>query len=101
MSAKGDCQDKYRTQSFFQRRKVEEIHGQCFQGAPGRVKPYLNILRSNNKTPPAGGVLFMRVTDYFLSERIQLTSMRALPSVMATAFGGIDRPLTLPCQWLA
>jgi hypothetical protein len=36
--------------------------------------------------------------DAFYSAKIQLTSWRALPSVMATAFGGIDRPLTLPFQ---
>lgn len=37
---------------------------------------------------------------YWPSDRIQLTSRRASVSLIADALGGIDRPLTLPFQWL-
>jgi hypothetical protein len=54
------------------------------------------------KTKPAtraGLCVFIAVNAYFRA-KIQFTNWRALPSVMATELGGIDKPLTLPFQWL-
>ena len=54
------------------------------------------------RLPNCAGGDRQRVLAYFLSSvRIQTTSLCASPSLIATSFGGIARPLTLPFQWLA
>lgn len=58
------------------------------QGATGEKKP----------APWAGFGASDQGQNYMA--KIQLTSWRALPSVIATALGGMERPLTLPFQWL-
>ena len=52
------------------------------------------------KNRPRGPVRSVVPDFAAYSARIQFTSRRALPSVMATALGGMERPLTLPFQWL-
>lgn len=66
-------------------------YSMTFAGAPATPQ---------NKTGRVGRLSVVIAVDAYFKARIQFTSRRALPSVMATELGGIDRPLTLSFQWL-
>ena len=68
--------------------------GETLRSMPGRLSPPPGRGRRNRAA--SRGYFFAAS-----SARIQPTSFFASACWMATAFGGIARPLTLPFQWLS